>query len=163
MGGLKWILKNPVGGNWHPEFEQAVRDNPDNVKALDGLGYIYCCQGRFGEAVEAYQAAVRIDPDSAIAQFGLAEVFRKQHRNDDAIDQYSLALKLDPNLANAHYELAALYGAKHDDADAISQLQETVRLEPDSIQNASADGQTNLVADMTSRLKLYQRQQAYRE
>ena len=113
------------------EFTESVADDPGNVKALCGLGYILCDEGKFDQAAEEYQAALGVAPDLAKAHFGLAEVLMKEHNFDAAMSEYSLALQSDPDIPEAHYQLAGLYSAKGDAVSAISQLEDAVRLAPD--------------------------------
>ena len=60
------------------------------------------------------------------------------------------------NNPNALDTLAAAYAES-------GRFNDAVKTAESAIQNAGAYGQTNLVADLISRLKLYQTQQAYRE
>lgn len=113
------------------EFKESVADDPGNVKALCGLGYILCGERKLDEAAGEYAAALRVAPDFAKAHVGLAEVLMKQHHFNEAMSEYSSALQSDPDIPEAHYQLAGLYSAKGDAVSAISQLEDAVQLAPD--------------------------------
>lgn len=113
------------------QFFQAIHDDPGNVKARCGAGYILCAEGRWDEAVAQYQAALRLAPDLPKAHFGLAEVLMKERRFDEARNEYQQALQADPGIAEAHYQLAAIDDAQGNAASAIAELKETVKLAPD--------------------------------
>jgi tetratricopeptide (TPR) repeat protein len=86
-------------------FNQAVRVNPDNVKAHFTLGYMYSNFGLHKEAIEAYQQVIRIDPDNAKAHFNLGIEYLILDDREGALRHFKILEILDKKKAD---ELADL-------------------------------------------------------
>ncbi len=70
------------------EYKNVLRDDPKNVNAIKGIGYLYLQQKQFDEAKEYYNRAVKIDPNdpeayysSAYIDFWTAHNFGQNERN----------------------------------------------------------------------------------
>ena len=90
-------------------FARAVRTDPDNALAYDGLGRALVTKGKIEYALAAYLTAARLDTTLVAAPFGAAMTLARLGRLDEAIDQMQLAVELDPANADAHQRLAIWY------------------------------------------------------
>lgn len=58
------------------------------------LGYVYYLQGRFDDAVTAYQRAIALRPRSGTTHWNLGDAYRRLNRPADAKREYAAALHL---------------------------------------------------------------------
>jgi tetratricopeptide (TPR) repeat protein len=143
-------------------LEQAVRLNPDSVRAHSDLGNALSrIPNRLEEAIGEYRAALRIDPDSPIPHNNLGNTLAQTGRLEEAIAQYQTALRLKPDYAEARANLAAALAASPDSAErhynlgvtlsrqgraaeAVAEFEAALRLKPDY-----ADAENNLGVTLT--------------
>jgi tetratricopeptide (TPR) repeat protein len=143
-------------------LEQAVRLNPDSVRAHSDLGNALSrVPGRLQEALGEYRAALRIDPDSPIPHNNLGNTLAHAGRLQEAIAEYQTALRLKPDYAEARANLAAALEAGPDSAErhynlgvslsqqgrvaeAVAEFEAALRLKPDY-----ADAENNLGVTLT--------------
>jgi len=87
-------------------------------------------QGKYDEAIQAYDEAIRLDPNYAEAWYKKGNALIGQGKYDEAIQAYDEAIRLDPNYAKAWYNKGtALYSqGKYD--EAIEAYDEAIRLDP---------------------------------
>lgn len=96
------------GQNWpraKEAIETALKLNPDSVDAHRVNGYILEIQGRFGEAIGAYQRSLSLAPNVAVLYLSIARNYRALGNYDAAIIQYQRALQLEPGRADLQAEL----------------------------------------------------------
>jgi cellulose synthase operon protein C len=91
-------------------FEQLVRQDPNNVEALMGLGIAYRRAGRDAEALATYQKVLTLDPDNrlALSTLGLLGEFRPQWQ-PIGIQALTRLLELEPDSLEARAQRAKLY------------------------------------------------------
>lgn len=91
-------------------FEQLVRQSPNNVEALTGLGIAYRRAGRDADALETYQRVLAIDPDNrlALGTVGLLGEFRPEWQ-PLGIRALTRLLELDPDNLEARAQRAKLF------------------------------------------------------
>ncbi len=90
-------------------YARAVRTDPHNALAYNGLGRALVTKGKVEYALAAYLTAARLDATLVDAPFGAAMSLARLGRFDDAIDQMQLAVELDPANTDAHQRLAIWY------------------------------------------------------
>jgi tetratricopeptide (TPR) repeat protein len=138
-------------------LQQAVRLNPDSVRAHSDLGNALSrVPSRLEEAIGEYRAALRIDPDSPIPHNNLGNTLAAAGRLAEAVAEYQTALRLKPDYPEARANLAAALAAGPDSAErhynlgvslsqegraaeAVAEFQAALRLKPDY-----ADAENNL-------------------
>ncbi len=96
------------------KFSEGDSDLFRAAEAHFNLGVTYVEQGRWKEAVKAFQQATRFNPGLAEAYNGLAVAQGRLGRYDQAIQACKQALRINPQMVRAHYNLAALYLALGD-------------------------------------------------
>ena len=138
-------------------LEQAVRLNPDSVRAHSDLGNALSrVPNRLEEAIGEYRAALRIDPDSPIPHNNLGNTLAETGQVEEAIAEYRTALRLKPDYAEAranlaaaleagpdsaerHYNLGVSFSQEGRAAEAVAEFEAALRLKPNY-----ADAENNL-------------------
>ena len=121
-------------------LREAVRLNPDSVRARTDLGSALAKMGRFPDAIAEYQAALKLDASAAILHHNLGNALAESGRIADAIAEYENALRIDPNYAEARHALAAAHYTRGVEfakspghgADAVGELEAALYTQPDS-------------------------------
>jgi tetratricopeptide (TPR) repeat protein len=120
------------------EYQDALRIEPNSVRAHTDLGSAYAKLGRLSDAVAEYRAAIALAPDLAIPHNNLGNALSQLSRWNEAISEYQTALRLDPEYADARHGLAlAEYGLGLEFAksgrkfEAIAHLEAALRARPD--------------------------------
>jgi len=95
------------------DFEGSVRNKNDIdlAKSWYDKGNALYRQGKYDEAVPAYDEAIRLDPNYIHAWNNKGLALNSQGKYDEAIQAYDEAIRLDPNYANAwnHKGVALVY------------------------------------------------------
>jgi arylsulfatase A-like enzyme len=76
--------------------------------AYNGLGFAFAQQGRYDEALAAFEEAQRVKPDFARAHFNAGYTLLQMGREQEAVAPLRRALKVDPDHARARRELERL-------------------------------------------------------
>jgi len=121
-------------------FEHFLKENPDNLGALQNLASIYLKRGRAKDAITLYKKAVYYHPE-AIEIYALLHKANKLKRLSK--EEIAAKLKSEP-LANLQTEqaeelsdsfrLAMKYISEKKYAEAIAQLQKALEESPDSVE-----------------------------
>ena len=87
-------------------------------------------QGKYNEAIKAYDEAIRLDPKHAAAWNNKGIALNNQGKYNEAIEAYDEAIRLDPNYAAAwnNKGIALNNQGKYD--EAIKAYDEAIRLDP---------------------------------
>jgi tetratricopeptide (TPR) repeat protein len=122
-------------------FEAALKENPNDMAAKNGLGFALLTLGKPKEAKPHFEAVLKADPNAAGSMNGLARCLRAEGKTKEAIDLWEKLDKMttEPNagtfglayayLEDKQYEKAIVYfekilEAKPDDA-SVKQALET--------------------------------------
>ena len=91
-------------------FLRELRQDPNNLEALLGLGIAYRRAGRDEEALATYQKVLVLDPDNqlALSTLGLLGEFRPEWQ-PIGIEALTRFLELDPDLVEARAQRAKLF------------------------------------------------------
>jgi tetratricopeptide (TPR) repeat protein len=112
-------------------LHEAIRLEPDLVKAHFHLGASLSRQGKLDDAIATYRETIRIDPDHAPAHVNLGNSLAKQDKLDEAIAAYREAIRLKPNEASTHYNLGVTLGIQDSLVEAAASYREAIRLKRD--------------------------------
>ncbi len=128
-------------------YERAIALEPNNARALSGMGAI-CCFRFIGSgkrevldlAQRLLDQAISLDPGLGEAHLWLGYAYLRQHRYDEAEVELRRATELDPGHDFAHYMLGARYQVAGVEqhrwelfARAIPSLVRSIELQPASI------------------------------
>jgi len=100
-------------------------------------GYALFAQGKYDEAIPAYDEAIRLDPNYAEAWNGKGVALERQNMYNDAIQAYDKAIMLDPKFVVAwvnkgealdRWDKVDNRWGKHD--ESIKAYDEAIRLDP---------------------------------
>ncbi len=106
------------------EYGEALRANPDFLRATNRLAYLHASEQRYAEAEALFQAVLRADPGNAVAHFNLGYTFDKHGQHEKAVGEFREATRLNPKIDRAWYGLGlaqAALGKHHDAAEALEQ------------------------------------------
>lgn len=93
-------------------------------------------QGRYEEAVAAFQKELKDQPDSAQIHTNLACSLAQMGRTDEATKEFQAALKTDLSMVQAgrvHYNLGNLYFRDNKRTEAIEEYKTALRLNPNDV------------------------------
>lgn len=88
------------------EYKLAAREDPEDPRAHAGLGNVYLDQGRFDNAVQAYQQAIKVQVDYVPVYQPLGYSLARLNRHTEATEIFKQGLIYDPNNAELYNNLA---------------------------------------------------------
>ena len=97
---------------------------------LISKGWTLYRQGKYDDAIKAYDEAIRLDPNLASAWNEKGKVLFMQRLYDSAIQAYDEAISLDPNFAMAWFNKGFALNAIEKFDEAIQAYNEAIRLDP---------------------------------
>ena len=121
-----------------PHFEAALRIQPDNVRALSGLGDVYTRLGQHEAARDCFSRAVAVDPKHAPAQYNLGNALRSLGRLEEAEAAYRKAISLAPDQPDTHKNLGLVLFAQGDIDGTVRHFENALALE-DHVPQRHAD------------------------
>jgi len=151
--GLVMVIMGDASGA-ETTFIRVTQAEPRWASAYTALGAAYYGEGKFVEAVAAYQRAVAIDANSAaaVAGLGLARVGKGEK---DGVKDIERAAKLDSNAGLPHLNLGIVYSQsknKKDWSKAEDEFKKAIQLNSQGLefQNSSAE---KMLAEVQKRKK----------
>jgi len=141
------------------EYSNTLKLQPDNVAAQGNLGILMARQGNDRAAIEYYRAALRLNPSLVTIQKYLAWLLATAsdatlRDGAEAVRLASSATQLAANDPTTWDALAAAQAEAGNFPDALIAANKAIEL-------ANASKQTELVAQLQTRLKLYQSGQPF--
>ena len=94
------------GGTYH--FYEALKIDPQDVIANDGLGKIFYRTHKYDEAIKQFSEVLKLDPKNVIAHDELGGTLLEMGKYDEAIKRFSEALELDPKNFIAYIGLGSV-------------------------------------------------------
>jgi len=91
------------------EYRAALKENPQDEKAILRLAEIDAQKGNTQQSYKGYMRAVELQPADADAKLGLAKTLIEMNQTDRARALLEEAVRLEPTNATAHYRLGTLY------------------------------------------------------
>ncbi len=93
-------------------YDEALRRNPSNPRALIGKGDLYLQSKNPGKAMSFYKRAAAKDPKDAMAQVGLARAYEALGRSHEALMAYEKARDLGATRPEVFEALGSLYSLR---------------------------------------------------
>ena len=112
-------------------FALVVKNQPDNIDALNNLGISRLRAGNAKAALEPFQKMAELSPKLADAHFNLGTVYDETGLYTDAEAAYLEAIASAPDHVMAHSNLAGVYMEMSRQADAIACYDQVIARAPD--------------------------------
>lgn len=113
------------------EFKNAIKIDPNYVRAYYNLGITYMNKGFIDEGIEELKTAIKIDPYYLDAHYYLGIAYQRKNLIDKAISQYETVLRLKPDLVHVINDLGVLYFSKGQVEKAIEKFKQAIKIMPD--------------------------------
>jgi tetratricopeptide (TPR) repeat protein len=143
-------------------YRAAVSADPSHAESQYQLGYLLAARGETAESIKHYREAVKLRPSWLEAlnnlSWALATAPDDSLRNGD--EAVNLALKQVELTRTNDCEALDTLAAAYAEAGRFTEAEATARR---GIEMARDTGKTNLTADISARLALYQQRKPYRE
>jgi tetratricopeptide (TPR) repeat protein len=114
-------------------YLQILRQDANNLHALNLLGLAGWQTGRHAEAVEYLERAIAIDPKQAAFHGNLAEARRGLGQLGAAIESYAEAARLQPDAVIVHVNMGTLLQQADQPEHAITSYGRALELDPQNI------------------------------
>jgi len=113
-----------------PEFQEALRIDPESSSVHLRLGIALARLGRMAEAVDHFRAELRVRPQLQEGHYDLALALHKTGQLPEAIAEYKAALALEPDDTSCHDNLGLALLQQGNFDEAIQHFGEELRLNP---------------------------------
>lgn len=121
---------------YHPKGE----DNGEEIRSFStydsaatffSKGLTYYDQGRWPEAIEAFEKAALLEPNYALAYFGLGITYSRLEFWEKALDSFAKTVALSPYHAEAYLGLGVAYTVLGRNNDALEVCRKAVKFKPE--------------------------------
>ncbi|MCW5315422.1 tetratricopeptide repeat protein [Nostoc sp. KVJ3] len=136
-------------------YRQILKQQPENIEALYGLGMLAQQIGKLQEAEKFLTTAVHIQPDCVKAWFSLGNLYQAQIQLPEAEKAYQQALSLQPNAVPIYNNLGYTLQQQGKFDEAVAYYQKGLELQPNC-----AEAEVNLGNTLNAQKKLSLEQQA---
>jgi len=111
--------------------KSVLREDPDNVNALNHMGGICMAQDAFNDAEAFLRKAVGLAPDFAVAWSVLGASLKEQLKFEEAVEALEKALSLQPRNANWYSSLGNLLLVWGKEERALAAFERALAIQPD--------------------------------
>ena len=112
-------------------YGHVLKQEPDNLDALRGIGDIDYDKQHFDEAIAAYEHFLKKKPDDPEVRTDLGTMYLYTGNADQAIVQYKKAIASKPGFFQAYYNMGIAYAQENKPDDAGAALKQALALAPD--------------------------------
>lgn len=128
---MYWASKNRP--DCESEYiQKAIKLDPNYAPAVIYLGAMYADQGKYIEAINAYNKAINIKPDIAAVYYNLGISLYKTKRYEEAYEAFKKTNQLDPDIPDVHAGLCKILSILGRYDEAIIEIKEAIKLAPDN-------------------------------
>jgi tetratricopeptide (TPR) repeat protein len=114
-------------------LREVVKEDPNSIEGLLGLGAFLSWGGDVAEAVELCQRAIKLRPDMGSPHYHLGRSYLKQKSFTEAAASFETALRFDPNVATLHHHLGVALQESTRSAEAAKAFERAIALDPRSV------------------------------
>lgn len=112
------------------EFEKAIKANPNETNAHNGLGFCLVNQGKAAEAQKHFEICLKVEPKHVGAMNGLARCLKAEGKVDEAIATWEKMYEIAPGPNAGAWGLAETYFEKKDYAKAAKYYEVLAKADP---------------------------------
>ncbi|VVB72399.1 Beta-barrel assembly-enhancing protease [uncultured archaeon] len=125
-----FLIKEMDISSPNQEMQLAKLSNPQDAYAWDEIGYNLTIQGRYVEAINAFDKAIVLDPNYFWARNNRGWALMQMKNYEEALKCFDEAIRIDPNLAVAwnNKGWALIMQKKYD--DALESIEKAIELDP---------------------------------
>jgi tetratricopeptide (TPR) repeat protein len=87
---------------------RVLDDDPDNLQALDLMGFVLFFQKKYGESEACCREALRVKPGHVYALNGLGLSLARQGKLDAGIEMLEKAMAADPSWPEPYWDMAVV-------------------------------------------------------
>jgi tetratricopeptide (TPR) repeat protein len=113
-------------------YADMIAHNPNDPKALGGLGAIALSNGDLPRAMDLFTHASRLAPRDAQAMMNLGVGYQANGKTEQAEACFRRSIELDSSLASAHGNLASLLAANGETDAASASMETAIELAPNA-------------------------------
>jgi pentatricopeptide repeat protein len=127
-------------------FRQALAKDPENLPAMNGLGFLLVNMGKTAEAKALFEKYLKKEPDAPGPMNGLARCLKDEGKVDEAIALWEKMCKQNPGANAGTVGLATTYMERKDYAKAVPLYEELAKADPsnEEFKKGLADAQSAL-------------------
>ncbi len=133
-------------------YDEAIRQAPAYVEALNQRGVTLVRLGRMEEAVASFDRALALDPNYAMAVYNRGFALKKLGRHGEVVQAFSRYVQLMPDDASGYFQLAEGNYVQGDMAAALSAYERFLALETNPAQGNKIAHSKKRVAELQARL-----------
>jgi len=113
------------------DFDSAIKIEPKNPYAYNGLAHTYKEQGQYEEAVKFFKKAIEADDEYIYAYRFISECYEHLGKYDEAEQSYTKAIEKFPNDETLYLDRGLLYAKQKKYLEAIEDYQKAIELYPE--------------------------------
>jgi tetratricopeptide (TPR) repeat protein len=118
-------------GRAEEAYGHVLKQDPDNLDALRGIGDIDYDKQHYDEAVAAYEHYLKKKPDDPEVRTDLGTMYLYTGNADQAVVQYKKAVASKPGFFQAYYNMGIAYAQQNKAPEAAATLKQAMTLAPD--------------------------------
>ncbi len=118
-------------GRAEEAYGHVLKQEPDNLDALRGIGDIDYDKQHYDEAIAAYEHYLKKKPDDPEVRTDLGTMYLYTGNADQAVVQYKKAVASKPGFFQAYYNMGIAYAQENKPAEAATTLKQAMTLAPD--------------------------------
>ncbi|HEX6960794.1 MAG TPA: tetratricopeptide repeat protein, partial [Lacipirellula sp.] len=115
-------------------FRKALAKDPENLSAMNGLGFCLLNSGKPAEAKPYFEKCLELEKDAAGPMNGLARCLQAEGKLDEAVKIWERMQKKYPGPTAATYGLANAYAERGEHTKAAAMYEQLVKASPDDPQ-----------------------------
>jgi protein O-mannosyl-transferase len=128
------------------QYREALRLNPEETGALNGIGALLVARHQPGEALGYFEKALAAMPRFAEAHVNAAAALDALGRDGEALPHALAAIAIDPASADGHRSAGVLLYRAGRPVEAVAQLAEAHRLDPARVETLNDLGMAQVAA-----------------
>lgn len=117
-------------------FRRALSKDPENLAALNGLGFCLLNSGKAASAKQYFEKCLKLEPDAAGPMNGLARCLQAEGKTDEAIALWERMREKYPGPTAATFGLAFAYSERKQFDNAVPLFEELLKSQPNNAELA---------------------------